>query len=608
MTASGQMDCDEAECAFEITEETTETFSALPYEGYRFVRWKGVCGREPTNTCTTTVAPLPETLSEFDGEVTMRAVFERTDRKRTWYRDRDGDNFGAANESLRSAARPDGFVVNKKDCDDNDATIFPWNKELPDQLDNNCNGRIDEGFVEVLFWQDADGDGFGDPDASLKQLEQPEGYVRNKLDCDDDDANEHPDAGERMDGIDNDCDGDIDEGSVTYYRDVDGDGYGSASDTVTALEALPGYVDNDDDCDDNNADVSPRAEERDDSVDNNCNGEVDEGFFDRTYYRDQDGDGYGDPAETAVAREAPAGFVSNGTDNCVEIANASQSDLDGDGIGDACDEFTDSDDDGHQDSVDNCPLDYNPGQDNADGDAWGDACDDFTDSDNDGHEDSRDNCPLDYNPSQANSDGDAWGDACDDSNDSDRDGDGFDNDSDNCPDTSNPSQDDSDGDGIGDACDPVHDSPTDGDCPMSSEDRAMLLAVNAARATARNCGSRGDFAAAPPVTWNCALEAAALGHSMDMARNGFFSHTGSDGQSAGTRATRAGYVWSALAENIAAGGAYSAPAAVVQGWLDSDGHCANIMGGNYSNIGAAKYSDPGSTYGVYWTQMFGRPW
>jgi uncharacterized protein YkwD len=437
------------------------------------------------------------------------------------------------------------------------------------------------------------------------QLVQPEGYVRNKLDCNDGDAEEHPDAEERLDGIDNDCDGDIDEGSVTYYRDVDGDGFGSASDPLVAMEVLPGYVDNADDCDDNNAEVSPAAEERDDSVDNNCNGEVDEGFFERTYYRDADSDGYGDADETIVAREAPAGFVANGTDNCVDVANASQSDIDSDGIGDACDDFTDSDEDGHQDSTDNCPLDYNPGQDNADGDAWGDACDDFTDSDSDGHEDSRDNCPLDYNPSQANVDGDAWGDACDDSNDSDRDEDGIANTSDNCPDTANPSQEDGDGDGIGDACDAVDDSPTSGDCPMTAEDRAMLEAVNEARATARNCGSRGDFGAASPVTWSCTLEAAALAHSMDMAGNDFFSHTGSDGQSAGTRATRAGYSWSALAENIAAG--HPTVDRVMQAWLDSPGHCANIMGSHYNNVGAAKYSDSGSTYGVYWTQMFGSP-
>ena len=94
---------------------------------------------------------------------------------------------------------------------------------------------------------------------------------------------------------------------------------------------------------------------------------------------------------------------------------------------------------------------------------------------------------------------------------------------------------------------------------------------------------------------------------MDMANNNFFSHTGSDGSSAGDRATRAGYSWSAWGENIAAGVPYSAVSAVMQGWIDSPGHCANLMNANFSNLGAAKFSNPASTYNVYWTQAFGRP-
>jgi uncharacterized protein YkwD len=92
-----------------------------------------------------------------------------------------------------------------------------------------------------------------------------------------------------------------------------------------------------------------------------------------------------------------------------------------------------------------------------------------------------------------------------------------------------------------------------------------------------------------------------------MANNNFFSHTGSDGQSVGYRATQAGYTWSAVGENIAAGIPYSAVGAVMQGWIDSPGHCANLMRSNYTELGAAKASNPSSTYVIYWTQVFGRP-
>nr|WP_276606632.1 CAP domain-containing protein [Haliea sp. SAOS-164] len=135
----------------------------------------------------------------------------------------------------------------------------------------------------------------------------------------------------------------------------------------------------------------------------------------------------------------------------------------------------------------------------------------------------------------------------------------------------------------------------------------MLDAVNSFRSQRRSCGARGTFNAAPALTWNCKLESAALGHSRDMANNNFFSHTGSNGSSLGTRASQAGYSWSALAENIAAGTSLSSPTAAVQAWISSDGHCANMMGASYVHIGAAKFSNASSTYGLYWTQMFGRP-
>lgn len=90
------------------------------------------------------------------------------------------------------------------------------------------------------------------------------------------------------------------------------------------------------------------------------------------------------------------------------------------------------------------------------------------------------------------------------------------------------------------------------DCLTSQLDDELLVALNAARAQARNCGS--DFyEAVGPVTWNCQLEAAGLTHSTDMGDNNFFSHTGSNGLRVGSRATQAGYSWNMVGENIAAG-------------------------------------------------------
>jgi uncharacterized protein YkwD len=112
----------------------------------------------------------------------------------------------------------------------------------------------------------------------------------------------------------------------------------------------------------------------------------------------------------------------------------------------------------------------------------------------------------------------------------------------------------------------------------------------------------------PALVKNDALTNAAQGHSTDMALNDFFSHTGSDGSSPGTRATRVGYSWS-LGENIAAG--QSTPQHAVQDWMNSPGHRANILNCSFSDTGVGYYyraNDPGSvTYRHYWTQMFGRP-
>ncbi|MES2757122.1 MAG: CAP domain-containing protein [Pseudomonadota bacterium] len=133
----------------------------------------------------------------------------------------------------------------------------------------------------------------------------------------------------------------------------------------------------------------------------------------------------------------------------------------------------------------------------------------------------------------------------------------------------------------------------------------LLDAVNRARATDRSCGSR-HFAAAPALTLNRALGAAALAHSVDMARQDYFSHQGKDGREVEHRAVQAGYRWRGIGENIALG--QGTPEEAMAGWLASPGHCANIMNRGFTEMGAAFAAGGGRDRSrIYWTQVFGQP-
>lgn len=138
----------------------------------------------------------------------------------------------------------------------------------------------DLGFLDIC--PDVDGDGF---DVTL--------------DCDDTDFDINPDATEVCDEVDNDCDGEVDEGDVCFVCiDLDGDD----------------FCGNVDDCDDLDASVFPGAPELCDFLDNDCDGQIDEGLVTETFYRDGDGDGFGNALSTVEACAAPFGFVDNGTD------------------------------------------------------------------------------------------------------------------------------------------------------------------------------------------------------------------------------------------------------------------------------------------------------
>lgn len=141
-------------------------------------------------------------------------------------------------------------------------------------------------------------------------------------------------------------------------------------------------------------------------------------------------------------------------------------------------------------------------------------------------------------------------------------------------------------------------------CGQPDFQAALLERINRLRASGASCGSAGSFAAAALLTWHPALAEASAAHSRDMAANAFFSHTGSDGSSAGQRMSRAGYAWRGWAENIAAG--YPTVDAVMDGWIASPGHCANLMNPTLREVGVACVPGGGSApYATYWTMNLG---
>jgi uncharacterized protein YkwD len=137
-----------------------------------------------------------------------------------------------------------------------------------------------------------------------------------------------------------------------------------------------------------------------------------------------------------------------------------------------------------------------------------------------------------------------------------------------------------------------------------AEGQKLLEAMNSARTQARQCGSQ-SFAATTPLAWNATLGSAAETHSRAMANHNFFDHKDRDGRTPGDRAELAGYAGQQVGENISAG--QDTVRKVVDGWLASPGHCANLMNPQYHELGAAYAVDPKSDAGIYWTAMFGTP-
>ncbi|MBK7425585.1 MAG: T9SS type A sorting domain-containing protein [Saprospiraceae bacterium] len=374
----------------------------------------------PSNT--TLACSVPEGYVSNNTDCDDTDPLERPGQ--VWYKDTDNDGYGQTGAAtLTQCLRPAGYKVSAEltsttgDCNDNNAAINPAATEICDGIDNDCDGNTDEGVL-TTFYADSDNDGFGNPSSTTMACSVPEGYVSNNTDCDDTDPLERPGqvwykdtdndnygqtgaatltqclrpagykvsveltsttgdcndnnaainpaATEICDGIDNDCDGNTDEGVLTtFYADTDNDGFGNPSNSTLACSVPEGFVsnntdcddsdplefpgqvwykdtDNDDygqtgsatitqclrpagykvfaeltsttgDCNDNNAAINPAATEICDGIDNDCDGNTDEGVL-TTYYADTDNDGFGNPSNTTLACSVPEGYVSNNTD------------------------------------------------------------------------------------------------------------------------------------------------------------------------------------------------------------------------------------------------------------------------------------------------------
>lgn len=200
-----------------------------------------------------------------------------------------------------------------QDCDDTRPNVRPGAVEVCDEagLDEDCDA--------TTLGSDADGDGF-------QSAECCNGAACGD-DCNDAVRTANPLATEVCNGIDDDCDGDVDEGVlVAGYRDADGDGHGDPTAPMTACGTRAGFSTSNDDCDDTNALRSPSLPEVCDGIDNDCNGIADpaDSTVVATWYLDADGDGFGAPLRRTVSCAVPTGSWSlYGTDCDDTVATVS---------------------------------------------------------------------------------------------------------------------------------------------------------------------------------------------------------------------------------------------------------------------------------------------
>ena len=177
--------------------------------------------------------------------------------------------------------------------------------------------QSNEESCESLVWYwDADGDGYGGLNA-VAACEAPEGYVESNDDCKDNDAEVYPNAPERCNQLDDDCDNQVDEDLGEFgawYLDIDSDGFGDPDTEFFTCTPPENAVSNHDDCDDQNELIHPDATDDCNGVDDNCNGLIDDDSTMQMWFEDDDLDSYGNPDSSIQACAQPQGYVLNDED------------------------------------------------------------------------------------------------------------------------------------------------------------------------------------------------------------------------------------------------------------------------------------------------------
>jgi hypothetical protein len=314
-----------------------------------------------------------------------------------WFFDLDGDGYGDVDDAQPGCTAPTGgYVLDFTDCDPFDGKSYPGADEICDDSDNDCNGVVDDDPTDpTTYYADDDKDGYGDKNQTKEKCDKPKGHVKNDDDCDDTDPDLHPEtywyrdidddgygdpadsdqackspsnkhirdntdcepdledsypgAIEVCDGVDNDCNGDIDDDPVDikdFYADVDGDEYGDASSHTIACDAPKKHVEDDSDCNDEDGDA----------------------WEELLWYLDDDDDGYGDPATETLSCGPPTKHYVDNSDDCddelpdVFVETLWYLDDDGDEYGDPATEVTwcGAPDEDHVDNGDDC-NDEDPG-------------------------------------------------------------------------------------------------------------------------------------------------------------------------------------------------------------------------------------------------------
>ncbi|MCB9665235.1 MAG: putative metal-binding motif-containing protein [Alphaproteobacteria bacterium] len=290
--------------------------------------------------------------------------------------DNDNDGFGVRVENpAQACTRPLGYSANRRDCDDNAASVYPGALEACNEVDDDCDTEIDEGFdLDADWFLDNDRDGFGGKNVVDTGCPDRPDYVRDNSDCNDGNRLVFPGALELCDQVDNDCDGLIDAedtdgeliGSRRWYLDADGDTYGTLLgplDLCPTDDVPDGYVTDASDCNDADARQNPESvwfldADRDgfgagptwpekqcwqpfaySLDDTDCDDADPRSWKGRVWYADADRDGFGGPTPVGVGCSPQAHWVES-NDDCddrdpainllaAEVCNGKDDDCDG---------------------------------------------------------------------------------------------------------------------------------------------------------------------------------------------------------------------------------------------------------------------------------------